>query len=70
MIKKLGGKIYWIRRLDNPLWVDDYLKNNIIPKVHYSEYAWLKSEFNNLIDNSKDLIYLENEIKIKILLST
>lgn len=70
MIKKLGGKIYWIRRSDNPLWVEDYLKNNIIPKVHYSEYAWLKSEFNNLIDNSNDLLYLENEIKIKILLST
>jgi len=73
-IKKLGGKIIWVRRGSLPSWYDCAIKtltaekNNTLSmldgksmydkysKIHVSEWAWLSTEFDVVIDNN-DTIY-------------
>ena len=61
-IKKAGGQIVWVQRGALPEWYDDAVSanqgNNIginamkLRKIHASEWAWLGSEFDHVIDNN------------------
>lgn len=61
-IKKAGGQIVWVQRGTLPEWYDDAVSanqgNNIginamkLRKIHASEWAWLGSEFDYVIDNN------------------
>jgi hypothetical protein len=61
-IKKANGVIVWVQRGALPEWYDDAvsanLGNNIginamkLRKIHASEWAWLGSEFDHVIDNN------------------
>ena len=71
-IKKLGGKIIWVRRGSLPSWYDCAMKTlaaefsktalpeknmyNKYSKIHVSEWAWLSADFDAVIDNN-DTIY-------------
>jgi hypothetical protein len=61
-IKKANGIIVWVQRGALPEWYDDAVSanqghnigiNNMkLRKIHASEWAWLGSEFNHVIDNN------------------
>ena len=61
-IKKANGVIVWVQRGVLPEWYDDAVSanqgNNIginamkLRKIHASEWAWLGSEFDHVIDNN------------------
>jgi hypothetical protein len=61
-IKKAGGQIVWVQRGALPEWYDDAVSanqgNNIgingmkMRKIHASEWAWLGSEFDHIINNN------------------
>lgn len=68
MIKGLGGEIWRVSRGEDPDWVKTYVENNIEPNnVHPSEFKWLRSEFDTVIDNNRDLKDLKDKIKNQIL---
>jgi len=71
-IKKLGGKIVWVRRGALPEWYDWAVKansgNNLainemkIRKVHASEWAWIGNEFDTILDNNGTIDQLYTQI--------
>ena len=61
-LKQAGGSIVWVQRGDLPDWYNDAVSanqgNNVainamkLRKIHASEWAWLGSEFDTLLDNN------------------
>ena len=78
-IKKLGGKVIWVRRGSLPNWYDCAIKTlsaeneqlqlpeksmySKYPKVHFSEWAWLSTEFDAVIDNNDTIYDLYQQIE-------
>ncbi len=65
MIKKLGGKIIYIKRfvLD---WFDDYKNGNdldIVKSIHPSETSWIRCIFDYQINNISSIDTLDTNIK-------
>jgi hypothetical protein len=61
-LKQAGGSIVWVQRGALPDWYDDAVSanqgNNVglnamkMRKIHASEWAWLGSDFDAVIDNN------------------
>ena len=61
-LKQAGGSIVWVQRGDFPDWYNDAVSanqgNNVainamkLRKIHASEWAWLGSEFDTVLDNN------------------
>jgi len=72
-IKNLGGMIVWVQRGALPEWYDHALQANAgsnvainemkIRKVHASEWAWIGSDFDAILDNNGTIDMLFNETK-------
>ena len=72
-IKNLGGMIVWVQRGALPEWYDHALQANAgsmvainemkIRKVHASEWAWIGSDFDAILDNTGTIDMLFNETK-------
>ena len=72
-IKNLGGMIVWVQRGALPEWYDRALQANAgsnvainemkIRKVHASEWAWIGSDFDAILDNNGTIDMLFNETK-------
>lgn len=64
MIKSIGGKIWRIRRGQDPVWFRMYQDIGVEPKdVHESEWRWASVDFDSIIDNNKDVQYLKNQVQ-------
>jgi hypothetical protein len=78
-IKKLGGKVIWVRRGSLPSWYDCAMQTlsaekeqsqlpdknmySKYPKVHISEWAWLATDFDLVIDNNDTIYDLYQQIE-------
>jgi len=72
-IKNAGGKIVWVQRGDLPSWFElgkEGAKGNVKAKdtlevmgVHSSEWMWLNTEFDKVLDNNNDFLELYNQIE-------
>ena len=63
IIREMGGSILLVKRGQDPDWFTDYVEGNVVPKnIHLSEYAWAKSEYDNLITNDGTLEELHSKI--------
>jgi hypothetical protein len=52
MIKKVGGKVWRIRRGPDPVWFRMYQDIGVEPKeVHASEWRWANVAFDSVLDN-------------------
>ena len=61
-IAKSGGKIIRVRRGDDPVWWGEALATNrnknynmmaqYYPEIHYSEWAWIGSHYDIIMDNN------------------
>ena len=71
-IVKSGGKIIRVTRGDDPVWWGEALATNRVanhnlmaqyyPDVHYSEWAWIGSHYDIVMDNNCSL----DELKIRV----
>ena len=56
MLKRLGGKLIWVKRGNLPEWYDNYITTGIPPTdVHNSEYLWVRNSFDLIIENDGDI---------------
>lgn len=63
MIKSVGGQIWRVKRGEDPEWLDSFKEHNTIPiNVHPSEYEWVKSDFDQIIENNGTIDNLRNQI--------
>ena len=63
MIHSVGGKIWRVKRGEDPDWFDPLREHNVTPTdVHPSEYAWVRSEFDQVIENEGTIEDLRNQI--------
>jgi hypothetical protein len=72
-IKRAGGKIVWVQRGELPEWYEqavlanqgsniglNYMKEK---KIHASEWAWIGTDFDKIIDNNDTIDALYNNAK-------
>jgi hypothetical protein len=63
MIHSVGGTIWRVKRGVDPEWFNSLREDNIIPAdVHPSEYEWVRSEFDQVIDNEGTFEDLKSRI--------
>jgi hypothetical protein len=67
MIKQLNGKILWVKRGEDPEWLQFAIKNVSImpflyPSIHPSEYSWLSRSPDHIIYNNGTLVDLYKQI--------
>jgi hypothetical protein len=62
--QQLNGLVWWIRRGELPDWyrtaaVDNEIGSNDMltkyPEVHESEYRWINTQFDNIIENDSSI---------------
>lgn len=75
MIKRLGGYLVWVKRDNLPEWYDMALSvNTTNPEllnsfkekygIHDSEFKWIGSEFDYILENNFDLTHLNKSIDL------
>jgi hypothetical protein len=71
-IKEQGGKVIWVQRGPLPEWYDIALETNhgtfnhmatAYSDVHASEWAWIGTEFDAIVDNNGSIEDLYNQVK-------
>jgi hypothetical protein len=74
-IKAQGGEIIWVQRGQLPEWYDIAVETNTgtfdhmstaYPEVHRSEWAWVGTDFDHIIDNNGSIQDLYDQIKVLI----
>jgi hypothetical protein len=64
MIRRQGGKVWGVRRGEDPGWMVNLLLHGTEPNdVHPSEWSWVRSNLDQLIDNNGTLHDLEEKVK-------
>lgn len=64
-VKKLNGKILWVRRQELPIWYEDYRTNSLKISewnIHPSETEWIHTEFHSVIWNTGTIALLLDNI--------
>ena len=71
-IRESGGKVFRVKRGDEPIWWGEALASNktkdynlmkqFYPNVHYSEWAWIGEEVDTTIENDQSLEELSKNI--------
>ena len=72
-IKNAGGKVVWVKRGPLPMWYDTALlanRGNVIEKklmlesgIHASEWSWIGTDFDAVIDNNQGIEDLYKSIE-------
>jgi len=71
-IKEQGGKVVWVQRGPLPEWYDIALETNqgtfnhmatAYPEVHASEWAWIGTKFDAIINNNGSIEDLYDQVK-------
>jgi len=63
MIQELGGNVWWVRRGQLPGWFVDYRISAVEPRdIHSSEWAWGRTDFDQIIDNNETVSELRNRV--------
>ena len=63
MVQELGGNVWWVRRGQLPGWFVDYRISAVEPRdIHSSEWAWGRTDFDQIIDNNETVSELRNRV--------
>ena len=75
-VRNLGGEVWWVRRGPDPRWYDRAINANVhnytpdkvwlVQNVHASEWSWVGSKFDRIIENDGSLEQLKNNIKCMV----
>jgi len=64
LIKKLNGQVWHVERGTRPSWFDQYRLGGSPPSsIHASEWAWVRSKFDQTIDNNGTLEQLKQTVQ-------
>lgn len=75
MVNELGGKLVWVKRGPDPVWYNIAVKANAgdedasremqecFPEVHFSEWAWVGSHVDHIIENNDALANLYDRVE-------
>jgi hypothetical protein len=79
IIKKAGGKVIWVKRGELPQWYDNAVQANQgsnfhinemkLSKVHPSEWAWVNTEFDSIVENNSSIDELYAQIENLLVVS-
>jgi len=61
-LRKLGATFVRIKRGPEPEWLSYYLNYGTTPKVHISEYSWVKNNFDYVIENNESMEELKGKL--------
>tara|TARA_B100001057_G_scaffold56961_2_gene50495 strand:- start:3126 stop:3710 length:585 start_codon:yes stop_codon:yes gene_type:complete len=62
MIRDIGGEVWEIKRGPDPQWLIEYESTGTEPTVHASEWKWIKSKKDLVIENDGTLDELKNQV--------
>tara|TARA_Y100000114_G_scaffold35323_1_gene30866 strand:- start:4364 stop:4948 length:585 start_codon:yes stop_codon:yes gene_type:complete len=62
MIRDIGGEVWEVKRGPDPQWLIEYETNGTEPTVHASEWKWIKSKKDLVIENDGTLDELSNQV--------
>ena len=63
MIKKLGGQVWHVKRGKQPEWFEKYRLGGSPPSdIHASEWAWVRSKFEQTVTNDGTLDQLKDTV--------
>jgi hypothetical protein len=64
MIQRMDGRVWCVKRGEDPVWFQKYQSHHIIPEhIHPSEWQWALSKFDQTIYNDSDLVHLNETVK-------
>jgi len=64
MIIHNGGKVWHVRRGEDPEWFQKYQSHRIIPEgIHASEWSWALNTFDHTINNDGSLAQLQQTVQ-------
>ena len=64
MLQSIGGQVWRVKRGSDPHWFGRYVRRGLPPhSIHPSEWAWARSEFDQVIDNDADIAALKAKVK-------
>ena len=70
MLRDIGGEVWEVQRGRTPDWLVKYEITGVEPtEVHSSEWRWIKSRKDKVIENNSTLEHLQNEVLNAISLS-
>jgi len=70
MLRDIGGEVWEVQRGRTPNWLVKYEITGVQPtEVHSSEWRWIKSRKDKVIENNSTLEHLQNEVLNAISLS-
>ena len=55
MIRDIGGQVWEVKRGADPQWLIEYESTGVEPTVHASEWKWIKSKKDLVIENDSTL---------------
>lgn len=55
MIRDIGGEVWEVKRGPDPEWLINYESTGVEPTVHVSEWKWIKSKKDLVIENNSTL---------------
>jgi hypothetical protein len=62
MIRDIGGEVWEVKRGPDPQWLIEYETTGTEPTVHASEWKWIKSKKDLVIENDDTLDELKNQV--------
>ena len=62
MIRDIGGEVWEVKRGPDPQWLIEYESTGVEPTVHASEWKWIKSKKDLVIENDGTLDELKNQV--------
>lgn len=67
MIQRLGGKVWRVKRGEDPEWLVKYQQTHVEPlDIHASEYMWSLSKFDTVLNNNSTIKNLRSIVKQNI----
>ena len=62
MIRDIGGQVWEVKRGADPQWLIEYESTGVEPTVHASEWKWIKSKKDLVIENDGTVDDLKNQV--------
>jgi hypothetical protein len=67
MIRDIGGQVWEVKRGADPQWLIEYKSTGVEPTVHASEWKWIKSKKDLVVQNDSTIDDLRDQVLNRLL---
>ena len=67
MIRDIGGQVWEVKRGVDPQWLIEYESTGVEPTVHASEWKWIKSKKDLVVQNDSTIDDLRDQVLNRLL---